>query len=654
MGQKLTERQQVTTSDNNDLIHVVRNNQSYQMKAELIGSTIINESSSGNWVKGGISWTGTGLTYNVWVNECAINSTVYNTLVSSQVTLSDGDATNPRIDKFVIEVNDFASPPTFEIKAVEGTPAASPVEPSINLVNQAEIGFRITAANETTDPVTQLETIYDENTGESAEWDNDSLPPGSNLDYATSPYKGSKCLYVPNVIDSEVRWINDSLITYNESDSLVFALRANLSTSSRFQIKLINSSNNTYFLRSFKASDLKRFGGSESEVDWQLLQIKLSDFAPSSRSNTQYDSIEIRFIKTPILSLDWLHIQSDLGQPTNPTKFTDLGDTPNNYSGQAGKVATVKSDETGLEFGDANGGGTELIDEGNGDGLVIVGRNSANYGNVGLNAVDFSVSTGVSSERGSTAEAAITFGEDIKNNETYSFVTGYANELGQDTSGTGYQGYNTVHGSLNKTHKNSQENLVSGYGNIVGTLNGNAGINEIRSWQNLVSGRDNTAIGGVAMGLIGANLISSSAASIVVGISNIDRTVVSTTQNQSTTWFTADHGNALFVVGNGTYNIDNNAESRSNALEVYHSGAITAPSLTPALITTSGDPSLITKEYADENYKLKSYTVGTLPAGTIGDEAYVTDALAPAYLTTAVGGGAVVCKVFFNGTNWIT
>jgi len=357
MGQKLTERQQVTTSDNNDLIHVVRNNQSYQMKAELIGSTIINESSSGNWVKGGISWTGTGLTYNVWVNECAINSTVYNTLVSSQVTLSDGDATNPRIDKFVIEVNDFASPPTFEIKAVEGTPAASPVEPSINLVNQAEIGFRITSANETTDPVTQLETIYDENTGESAEWDNDSVPSGANLDYATSPYKGSKCLYVPNVIDSEVRWINDSLLTYNESDSLVFALRANLSTSSRFQIKLINSSNNTYFLRSFKASDLKRFGGSESEVDWQLLQIKLSDFAPSSRSNTQYDSIEIRFIKTPILSLDWLHIQSDLGQPTNPIKFTDLGDTPNNYSGQAGKVATVKSDETGLEFGNASGGG---------------------------------------------------------------------------------------------------------------------------------------------------------------------------------------------------------------------------------------------------------------------------------------------------------
>ena len=353
MGQKLTERQQVTTSDNNDIIHVVRNNQSYQMKADLIGSTIINESSSGNWVKGGVNWSGTGLTYNVWVNECAINSTVYNTLVSGQVTLSDGDATNPRIDKFIIEVNAFASPPTFEIKAVEGIPAVSPLEPSINLVNQAEIGFRITAANETVDPVTQLETIYDENTGESAEWYNDSVPSGANLDYATSPYQGSKCLYVPKVENEVAQWKTDSLITYNGEDSLVFALRADLSTAAEFQVKLINTSNDFYFLKTLKYSDLNKFGGKTSEVNWQLIQVKLSDFAPNSKSNTQYDSIEITFIKTPILSLDWIHIQSDLAQPSDPNRFTELSDTPNSYSGQGGKSVSVKSDETGIEFTDS-------------------------------------------------------------------------------------------------------------------------------------------------------------------------------------------------------------------------------------------------------------------------------------------------------------
>ncbi len=48
------------------------------------------------------------------------------------------------------------------------------------------------------------------------------------------------------------------------------------------------------------------------------------------------------------------------------------------------------------------------------------------------------------------------------------------------------------------------------------------------------------------------------------------------------------------------------------------------------------------------------FTVATLPAGITGATAYVTDALTPSYLGTAVGGGAVTVPVFYNGTNWIT
>jgi len=47
------------------------------------------------------------------------------------------------------------------------------------------------------------------------------------------------------------------------------------------------------------------------------------------------------------------------------------------------------------------------------------------------------------------------------------------------------------------------------------------------------------------------------------------------------------------------------------------------------------------------------YTVAGLPAGTVGQRAYVTNALAPVFLSTVVGGGAVTCPVFYNGTNWI-
>lgn len=51
--------------------------------------------------------------------------------------------------------------------------------------------------------------------------------------------------------------------------------------------------------------------------------------------------------------------------------------------------------------------------------------------------------------------------------------------------------------------------------------------------------------------------------------------------------------------------------------------------------------------------RLKNYTVATLPAGTQGDTAFVTDALAPAFLTALVGGGAVVTPAFYDGTNWV-
>lgn len=50
---------------------------------------------------------------------------------------------------------------------------------------------------------------------------------------------------------------------------------------------------------------------------------------------------------------------------------------------------------------------------------------------------------------------------------------------------------------------------------------------------------------------------------------------------------------------------------------------------------------------------LKAYTVATLPAGNTGDVAYVTDALAPAFLVAVAGGGAITTPVFYNGTNWV-
>jgi len=53
--------------------------------------------------------------------------------------------------------------------------------------------------------------------------------------------------------------------------------------------------------------------------------------------------------------------------------------------------------------------------------------------------------------------------------------------------------------------------------------------------------------------------------------------------------------------------------------------------------------------------RTQGYTVSTLPAaGVAGRRAYVTDATLPTYLGALVGGGAVVCPVFDNGTAWVS
>lgn len=61
-------------------------------------------------------------------------------------------------------------------------------------------------------------------------------------------------------------------------------------------------------------------------------------------------------------------------------------------------------------------------------------------------------------------------------------------------------------------------------------------------------------------------------------------------------------------------------------------------------------PSELQKQYLEQ-----AYTVATLPAAASHTylSVFVTDASAPTWGATVTGGGAVVCKVFSDGTNWV-
>jgi hypothetical protein len=242
------------------------------------------------------------------------------------------------------------------------------------------------------------------------------------------------------------------------------------------------------------------------------------------------------------------------------------------------------------------------LNEGNGIGYVIGGRNAANYGNIGLKAFDISNYDNTSSIYGATGTLAFAGGDTVKSSGFASFSFGLK-IINEANGGTSF-GWN----SSNRGWTNS----IFGIGHDIKSMNA-------------------TVVG---------------QASEIVDIQIVD-------------WNASPSSKPMFIVGNGTIaNADSNYTvlSRSNAFKVMMDGSVLAPSLTISLINSESTGKVVTtKEYVDSKrvQRLAQYTVSTLPTGVQGDNAYVTDALAPTYMATVVGGGSVVTPVFHNGSSWI-
>ena len=68
----------------------------------------------------------------------------------------------------------------------------------------------------------------------------------------------------------------------------------------------------------------------------------------------------------------------------------------------------------------------EFVDEGNGNGIVISGRDANSYGNVGYNALDLSYSTGNSTILGATGDFSMSMGYNAKSSGDHSTAMGFA------------------------------------------------------------------------------------------------------------------------------------------------------------------------------------------------------------------------------------
>lgn len=188
--------------------------------------------------------------------------------------------------------------------------------------------------------------------------------------------------------------------------------------------------------------------------------------------------------------------------------------------------------------------GLQAINEGNGIGWRLIGRNAATFGNIGANAVDFGFNYSANSTKGAVGSFSFNHGED---------------------------------------------NRLAGFGSVgFGALITSTAIDDFNAGINLTNAGYSNSLFGTGHSVQGMNI-----------------TVVGQAANIISNQF-ADYNNSpelkqMFVVGNGTVANSNpnfTVLTRSDAFIVRMNGVITAPSLTTALIDSeSSGRVLITKEY---------------------------------------------------------
>lgn len=216
-------------------------------------------------------------------------------------------------------------------------------------------------------------------------------------------------------------------------------------------------------------------------------------------------------------------------------------------------------------------------------GWRLIGKDPADYGVIGSNAVDFSSPyTAGTGNFGALATNSAVFGANnlITSNGYAGFLGGYANTIGATESSQGSAAFGTGN-TIDAVHS-----FISGKDNALSGHSGGVGYS-------LISGRNNILEGSYST-LLGVSLWSDSVGTTIVGRAN--------TQYDADTGLNSPTA-PVFIVGNGTLLVgDNYADVRNDALVVLLNGTVTAPSLTTALIDAEATGKILTtKEWVTSN-----------------------------------------------------
>lgn len=492
------------------------------VQLETVRNSLIVENLLGvnQILSGNVVYSGTGLVFESTAYSYVIGGVIYNAVADDSITLSVGGA-SPRIDIIVADTSG-------NITVIAGTPATSPVKPSLSdFDTQIELTSVNVAISATTPTGISDEDMYLEFAGEPNEWTVTESTSSAriSLNSALDPYAGSVSIRIAAPIDADyVLFTNDASLGMDDYTHLAFRIKLDSVLPNGFGFNITPTDSAVQSVGSI-AVQHEAYGLDGTNItDHQLIAIPISAFS---------DSVDFDAIQFTIFGAD-----------ASETIYID------NVRLIAGM--DVISELVALT----------IIDEGNGNGYILTDSIRSDHGNIGLHAVDFSKNTsGASTTHGAGGTYSFASGSDVSIiggdsawgatnfGSTNVIGSGTNNVVGASAIGTFItlsQGYAAV--GLGCYHTIAMEangfGLTGGMGNYLNDIGTSA---------------------------IGIALKASARGQHVVGHSNIEWAGSSTAADRP-----------LFTVGNGTYTTPAGQwlqNTPSDAFNVFADGSIDAPLL---------------------------------------------------------------------------
>jgi len=215
-------------------------------------------------------WSGSGLTFNVFTPVFYIQG-VQSPSELVSITLDAADVTNDRIDLFAVDL-------TGPIK-ITGTPAATPVKPTVDTLTQLEITSIFIEANTLVPTLVTDENVYLENT----EWTGSSDNGTVDFNNTTDPFAGTKDVSCGSFTNGQyIRFVDGSTHQISDYGYLKFyvKLKAQFLSSTGW---IVTFKNGTSTVSSAFTVTNGIYAFDRTDVSgYQLIVIPLSEFTFTS------------------------------------------------------------------------------------------------------------------------------------------------------------------------------------------------------------------------------------------------------------------------------------------------------------------------------------------------------------------------------------